>query len=71
MLFANGYGIYDHEAVIWLGCLNYRLNLANYEDVVSECNTSRFGQLLIHDQVITCLQGTLPFFHHFQLTLCS
>jgi len=51
MKFSNGCGIYDHEAVIWLGDLNYRLNLASFEDVVMECNSTRFQQLFIHDQV--------------------
>lgn len=51
MRFANGYGVYEHEVVFWLGDLNYRLNTLNYEEVVRECNSNQFLHLLRFDQV--------------------
>lgn len=52
MRFANGRGIYDHDAVFWLGDLNYRLNTPlTYEEVVRECNSDRFQALFHFDQV--------------------
>lgn len=51
MRFAYGNGLYDHEVVLWLGDLNYRLNCLSYEDVVKECNSNRYQQLFHFDQV--------------------
>uniref|UniRef100_A0A915DMG6 Inositol polyphosphate-related phosphatase domain-containing protein n=1 Tax=Ditylenchus dipsaci TaxID=166011 RepID=A0A915DMG6_9BILA len=51
MRFDNGLGIYDHETVLWLGDLNYRLNNLTYEEVVRECYSTRYEELFKHDQL--------------------
>ncbi|KAH7728464.1 endonuclease/Exonuclease/phosphatase [Aphelenchoides avenae] len=52
MRFANGRGLYDHDAVFWLGDLNYRLNTPlTYEEVVRECNSNRYKALFHFDQL--------------------
>ncbi|KAI1718146.1 endonuclease/Exonuclease/phosphatase family domain-containing protein [Ditylenchus destructor] len=51
MRFANGLGIYDHEAAIWIGDLNYRLNLFNYDEVVRDCTLGRYEHLFLCDQL--------------------
>jgi hypothetical protein len=53
MIFANGKGIYDHDVVIWLGDLNYRLNAPlMFEEVVQLCSTGQHSGLFQFDQVI-------------------
>jgi len=50
--FPSGRGVFDHDAVIWLGDLNYRLNTQwCFEDVVTLCNTNRYLELTEHDEL--------------------
>lgn len=53
MQFTNFKGIYDHDAVIWLGDLNYRLSAPlSFEEVVHKCVTGSYASLFHYDQVI-------------------
>ena len=52
MRFNNGFGIFDHDAVIWLGDLNYRLDAPlSYEEVIRQIQEQKFAQLFYFDQV--------------------
>lgn len=52
MRFANGRGLYDHDIVIWLGDLNYRLDtLMGYEEVVKRIENGKAHELLQFDQL--------------------
>jgi hypothetical protein len=52
MQFGGYKGIYDHDAVIWMGDLNYRLNAPlPFEEVVHICVAGHHASLFHFDQV--------------------
>ena len=52
MRFDNGRGIYDHDVVIWLGDLNYRLDSPYpYQKIIEMCEAKNYLQLLEYDQL--------------------
>ncbi|KAI6182470.1 IPPc domain-containing protein [Aphelenchoides bicaudatus] len=52
MQFLGLKGIYDHDVVIWIGDLNYRLSAPlSFEEVVQYCDTNRHATLFHYDQL--------------------
>ncbi|KAL3122896.1 hypothetical protein niasHT_010296 [Heterodera trifolii] len=52
MRFRKGHGMFEHDVVIWLGDLNYRLDIPlTYDEVVQQIKEKRFAQLFYFDQL--------------------
>lgn len=52
MRFGNKLGIYDHDVVIWLGDLNYRLETnLSYEEIIYYIEMKCYKELLFFDQL--------------------
>jgi len=53
MKFSKVRNIYEHDAIIWMGDMNSRLNIAKdrRNEIVHLCNTGAYADLLQHDQL--------------------
>lgn len=68
IFFSKNRKIKDHDAVIWLGDMNFRLDLPR-ESVLSMVGKREFQQLYEHDQLNKQMAkgGTFPFFNEMEI----
>ncbi|MBA0865504.1 hypothetical protein Goshw_012807 [Gossypium schwendimanii] len=53
--FGHPRGIHDHERIIWLGDLNYRINLS-YDETCDLISNKKWSELIKRDQLVQELQ---------------
>lgn len=65
MMFANFKGIYDHDVVIWMGDLNYRLSASlSSEEIINACTMGQHGNLFQFDQVRSSIEYSVSVFSY-------